>query len=137
MTEYRSTANYAASGIELGWNATIGPDIISEHIPVTHWGYNARAASSSSLAVEIAQGQVHMPISDSQVNALAWWIRNRVLSVYGSWELGPTFYPTHAEVEVWGLTGQVDGKTDVFPYGDRRADELRQRLWARLSDPDW
>lgn len=124
--EYRGTANYAASGIELGWNATIGDDIYAIHMPCDRWGWNARAASQRYLAVEFAQATADRPISDAQVNAFCHWFEKEARRVWPGLAL---VFPTHAELP----EGQGDGKTDVFPRGDQRADELRARIVARLG----
>ena len=36
-----------------------------------------------------------------------------------------------------GETGQVDGKTDIYPAGDSRVDGVRNRLYALLGAPGW
>lgn len=98
------------------------------------FGWNARAASSRYLAVEFAQGTVADAISDAQVRAFCWWMRSFALP---AWPGLPLAFPTHADVERSSETGQRDGKSDVFPAGDARADELRARLMARLADQGW
>jgi hypothetical protein len=44
-------------------------------------------------------------------------------------DLDVTSLPTHAERP----EGQGDGKSDCFPLGDARADDLRARIAARLA----
>jgi hypothetical protein len=128
--EFIGTANWAANNPGgLSWNATIGEDEIALHLPEDEWGHNARRASGMYLAVEFSQPTVNHSISDAQVEAFCWWFQNKVTA---RWEAFPLTFPTHAEVEAWGLTGRIDGKTDVFPNGDPRTDELRQRILARL-----
>lgn len=130
--EYVGTARYAAVEPNgLGWNATIGSDEIALHIPLSHWGWNARAASSHYLAVEFAQPTVNDPITDGQVRAFCWW--------YGEakqrWPALSKSMPTHAELDgsvEYG--GYYDGKTDVFPKGDHRTTDLRQRILNRLAE---
>lgn len=128
QAEYDGTRRYAASGIELGWSATVGDDAVSLHMRPRAWGWNARGASSHYLAVELAQPTVHDPITEGQVRALCWWIQQIVLPIWPT--LDVTHLPTHAELP----EGQADGKTDCFPLGDARADELRARIAARLAD---
>lgn len=124
--EYTGTARYAGSGIELGWHLTIGDDIYAEHMTPKQWGWNARAASQKYLGVEFAQATVALPISDAQVRAFCWWFKN-VARV--TWPNLPTTFPMHSELP----EGIADGKTDVFPKGDSRGDELRTRIMARLG----
>lgn len=128
--EYLGTARYEVNNPDgLGWHATVGENVVAVHLTPREWGWNARAASDKYLAVELAQATVDEPITDAQVDALADWITTRVLPV---WPRLPMYFPTHAEVERSGETGQRDGKTDVFP-DQARADELRGRLMARLT----
>jgi hypothetical protein len=131
QAEYDATRRYAASGIELGWNITVGDDALSLHMSPREWGWNARAASRHYLACEFAQPTVHDAITDGQVRAFCWWLRTAVLPVWPT--LDATVLPTHAEVEVWGETGARDGKTDVHPFGSDAAEELRQRIATELA----
>lgn len=126
LAEYRGTARYAGSGIELGWHATIGDDLVSIHMDAKAWGWNARGASQRYLAVEFAQATADRPVSDAQVRAFCWWLDNMAKA---AWPSLPFTFPTHAELP----EGKADGKTDVFPVGDARADELRSRIMARLG----
>jgi hypothetical protein len=129
--EYSGTANWEVINPEgLGWNATIGHDVVAVHLDARHWGWNARAASPKYLAVEFAQPTNANAISDGQVQAFADWFRQHVLTVWPNIALN---FPTHAEVEVWGETGYHDGKDDVFPFGDIRVDQLRARIMAALG----
>lgn len=131
QAEYDGTRRYAASGIELGWNLTCGHDAVSIHMAPDQWGWNSRAASRHYLAVELAQPTVHDSISDGQVRALVWWLQHEV---WPRWP-GMDFHslPTHAELEARGETGAWDGKSDVWPVGDWRADALRAAIAARLG----
>ncbi len=128
--EYHGCRAYAASGIELGWTATVGNDAVSLHMTPAHWGWNARAASSRYLAVEFAQPTVADMITDGQVRAFCWWIQHIALAQWPALDIANL--PTHAELEAWGQTGARDGKTDCYPVGDPRAEELRRRIWVRL-----
>lgn len=132
--EFIGTAGYEVNNtLGYGWNATIGEGEVATHLDAKHWGWNARSpASGSFLAVEFAQPVSSVNISDAQVDAFVEWYRREVLP---TWPGIPRDFPTHAEVENWGLTGAHDGKTDVFPYLDPRADELRSRIMARLGIP--
>ena len=118
----------------LAWNATVGDDEIAIHLGPDEWGWNARRASSQYLAVEFAQPTEAVGVTDGQVRAFCWWLRSHVLP---QWPALARNFPTHAEVETRGETGQRDGKSDVFPMGDPRADELRARIAARLDDQSW
>jgi len=133
--EFEGTAAWNGANPDgLAWNATVGDDEIAIHLDPADWGWNARRASSSYLAVEFAQPTAAQAVTDGQVRAFCWWLRARVLK---QWPEFPRNFPTHAEVEARGETGQHDGKSDVFPLGDPRADELRARIAARLDDDSW
>lgn len=129
--EYLGTARWAQTNPnDLGWNATIGDGKVAVHLTPQEWGWNARAASQHYLAVEIAQPTAADRVTDGQVVALVDWIKRHVLP---AWPALPMHFPTHAEVEASGETGQRDGKTDAFPAGDVRADELRGRIMAMMT----
>lgn len=129
--ELTGTVSYVARGTDgvTGWNATGGEGEVCEHMPAWRWGWHARAASGLYLGYEFAHAVTWWDVTESQVETFNWWLRELVLPI---WPDLPLFFPTHAEVEVWGQTGRRDGKTDVYPYGDARADELRARILARL-----
>lgn len=128
--EYQCTVRYAAGGAnDLGWNFTIGEDAVAEHIGPARWGWNSYRASMYYVALEFAQGNVEGEITDGQVRAAAWAIqRSREV-----WPSIPLNLVTHAELEQTGETGRVDGKTDVYPFGDARADRLRERILLQLG----
>ena len=131
QAEFTGTANYATNPAHgLGWTATVGDDVVAIHMPADRWGWNARAASDDFLAVEFAQPTMDRPISDAQVRAFCWLFKQ--WQTYWGQQL-PLYFPTHAEVEKLGLTGSNDGKTDVFPWKDPRAEELRARIYERLK----
>jgi hypothetical protein len=95
---------------------------------VTVWGHNARAASSRYVGVEIAQPTVNDPLPDSVPVALADYIFDHVWPVWGEvWH-----FPSHAELELWGETGQKDGKSDLYPAGDERMNVFREKVYAQL-----
>lgn len=128
--EYEATVNYVRNGAAgLGWNVTCGPNRLAIHMSPRSWGWSARAASQVYLAVEFAQPTVNHAITDGQVFAFCWWW----LEARAVWPALPLKFPTHAEVERWGETGANDGKSDVFPWMDPRASELRERIVARLA----
>jgi hypothetical protein len=120
----------------LGWNVTVGDDEISIHMPVEDWGWHARACSSRYLSCEFAQGIESLDISDAQVRTFCWWMRRHVFNKWPALEV-VYIMPTHAEVEHWGETGKIDGKTDVFSFGSSRTEELRNRIKARLRSNQW
>jgi hypothetical protein len=134
--EFHGTRRYAVNEPNgLGWTATVGDDEISIHMAPTEWGYNARGCSSKYLAVELAQPTEADPITPGQVNALCWAIRRLWLP---AWPALPLHFPTHAELDGTAeYGGQYDGKTDVYSRGSRAADKLRNRIAARLADPNW
>ncbi len=130
--EYAATARYEVNNTaDLGWNATIGEGRVAVHLTPREWGWNARAASSLYLGVELAQATVDEPITDAQVAAFCDWVTTHVLPV---WPSLPRVFPTHAELDGTAeYGGYHDGKTDCFPKGDARADELRARIMAGLA----
>lgn len=130
--EFDSCRNFAAAGAAgLGWNATIGPLAYSVHMSARQWGWNARSpASLIYLAVELAQATVNDPITDEMVQALGHWYEHEVIPVWGKLDLSlDSHLPMHSELP----TGIADGKTDAFPRGDARADNLRHRIRALLA----
>lgn len=121
--EYASTKRFVAGGAAgLGWNLTVGDDILSLHLDPDQWGWNAREASRQFLAAEFAQARLGSPITDGQVRAFCWWFvqhaRQRWLSL-------PLVFPNHADLP----SGARDGKTDVELAGDHT---VRDRILARL-----
>lgn len=129
--EFLGTANYAHNNPDgLGWNATIGDDEIAMHMLSTRWGWNARACSMSYLAVEFAQPVAATPVTDAQVRAFCWFFEQS----RRAWPTLPLYLPTHAELDgTPEYGGYHDGKTDVFPKGDFRADALRTRIINTLA----
>jgi hypothetical protein len=127
--EWQGTARYEQNNpLGLGWHATVGPGKVAIHLPVTVWGHNARAASSRYVGVEIAQPTVNDPLPDSVPVALADYIFDHVWPVWGEvWH-----FPSHAELELWGETGQKDGKSDLYPAGDERMNVFREKVYAQL-----
>lgn len=132
--EYQGTANWAASPANnLGWNATIGEGVYCVHMTARQWGWNAREHSSLYLAVEFAQPTINDPITDRQVAAFVAWWRADVLPVWPTLTVDRTPLPAHSEMPA----GKRDGKSDTYPAGDKRNDELRQRIRnAMLGDGD-
>ena len=75
LREYEAPVRWVRPGAAgLGWNVTVGPDRIAEHLSPRQWGWNAREHSSDYLAIEFAQSRPGAAISDRQVRAAAWWI---------------------------------------------------------------
>lgn len=129
--EYKATANYEVNNAGgLGWNATVGPGKVAIHLDVRSWGWNARAASDKYIGVEIAQPTINEPLPDSVPVALADYIFDHVWPVWGELDW---HFPSHAELEGWGETGQVDGKTDLYSMGDERMNAFRQKVYDRLT----
>lgn len=130
--EYVGTASYEVSnGASLGWNATIGDGRVALHLGPNQWGWNARSASKFYLAVEFAQPTVDDPITEGQVSAFCDWFQQYILP---AWPDLPQVFPTHSELDGTAIYGGYhDGKTDVYPRGDPRSDELRARIQARLA----
>jgi hypothetical protein len=132
--EALGTARYEQSNTAgLGWSATIGERWVAVHLTPQEWGWNARGCSDNWIGVEIAQATVDEPITDLQVEALADYIKTRLLP---AWPSLPMVVHAHAELDGTPEYGPRDGKSDVFPKGDVRMDDLRRRLRAALgADP--
>lgn len=129
--EFDSCRNFAASGANgLGWNATIGEGAYSIHMTARQYGWNARYHSKSFLAVEFAQATAQRPITDRQIEAFDAWYWNVVVKTWGELPLqNDDALPCHSEL----AAGRVDGKSDAFPFGDPRGDDLRTRIRAALE----
>ena len=128
--EYMGTANWAASPAhQLGWNATIGEHRYCTHMTTRQWGWNAREHSGVYLAVEFAQPTVNDAITDAQVSAFVAWWKADVLPVWPTLTVSRTPLPTHSEMPA----GVRDGKSDTFPQGDSRNDQLRERIRAAMG----
>jgi hypothetical protein len=117
---------------DLSWHATIGENKYAVHMGMNEWGWNARAASDNYIAVEFAQTTKNEAITDAQVEAFVAFLKDKVLP---EWPAIPMLFVTHADVEKSGETGKVDGKDDVFPFGDARVQELIGRIKAKLDVP--
>lgn len=125
--EYIGTARYCQTNPDgLSWHSTIGEDSYAVHLDAHQWGWHCREASQTYLGVEFAQPTVDDAITDGQVRAFVAWWRREVLPVWPRLALDRTPLPTHAELPA----GRRDGKSDVFPVGDPRADDLRRRIRA-------
>ncbi len=128
-TEYLGTARYEVNNnVGLGWHATVGENVVAVHLEPTEWGWHALQASKVYLGVEFAQATVDEPITDAQVDAFVAWFTQRVLTIYPNI---PWHFLSHAEVDQEFNTNQ--GKSDAFPLGDVRMDDLRARIMARLQ----
>lgn len=118
----------------LGWNATIGEGIISLHLPIRTFGWNAFGASAVYVAVEYAQPTEAYPITDLMVRTHNWFFATMVRPAYPHI---PLHFPSHAEVEHSGeIAHTPSGKTDAFSYGSPRMDDLRQRIRKNLAE-EW
>lgn len=125
--EYRGTVNYVRVGASgLGWNVTVGHDVLAVHMSPRSWGHNARGASRLWLAAEFAQPTVQDEITEGQIAAFAWWFATVARP---AWPRLPLSFPMHAELP----EGKSDGKSDVFPAGSALADVLRARILAELQ----
>lgn len=130
--EYIGTVNYVRNGTDgvTGWNCTIGNSEAAIHMGADEYGWHARAASRNWYGAEFAQGVEALDVTDEQVNTFAYIWKYIVKKRFPN---TPDNFITHAEAERTGLTGAIDGKTDVFSYGSARADELRTRIAAALA----
>ncbi|MGE5619737.1 MAG: N-acetylmuramoyl-L-alanine amidase [Sphingomonadaceae bacterium] len=128
--EFHGTRAYARAGCGgqyLGWHLTVGEDEISEHLPLDRWGYHAREWWSEHwIGIEFAQPTDEYTVTEKQVRAAVWWIKHRLLVAYPDM---PLELLAHSEID----PGIRDGKTDVYPRGDRRTDELRDRIRSSLK----
>lgn len=130
--EFRGTVSYIeggaldAEGDNLGWNATVGEDIVALHIGPKHWGWNARGHSSVYEAVEFAQPTVDDAISDGQVRTFVWWFLHVARA---AWPDLPAVFPLHSEL----AAGIKDGKSDAFPRHDPRGNDLKARIRIALG----
>ena len=132
MDEFLGTCRWAVdpeSG--LCWHATIGPNVWAAHLTAREWGYHAREHSRRYLGVEFAQPTVNDAITDAQVAAFVGWYRAEVLPVWPTMTPAGLLLPSHSEMPA----GKRDGKSDPFPLGDPRNDELRARIYAALAEP--
>ena len=132
--EFEGTVSWAQQGApftnpdgsvdELGWNVTIGDNIVANHIDCKHWGWSARKWSYIYLAGEFAQAHEFDPIADASVDAFVWWFLNVARK---AWPNIPAYFPTHAELD--RQLASPDGKTDCFSDGTA----IRARIMARLA----
>lgn len=131
--EYTGTANWAVTNPSgLAWHATIGEDRYGVHLPPGVWGWHAREASRVYLGVEFAQPTVDHVITAGQVAAFVAWFRAEVLPAWPHLaSLTAAMLPVHSET----AAGQRDGKSDTYPRGDGRNDDLRRRILAALHGP--
>lgn len=101
--EFEVTVNYVKNGAAgLGWNATIGNNVVAIHGPSDKWGWNARMHSRDYLAIEFAQAKLGDTITDAQIEAAAYYIKNYCQGV-------PYYFPEHRELPA----GIADGKSDI------------------------
>ena len=127
--EFLGTCRWAASNpAGLAWHATIGDGVYARHLPAGEWGWHAREASRTYLGVEFVQPTINDAITDAQVAAFVSWYQAVVLPVWPHLGPGPVM-PCHSELP----SGKRDGKTDVYPAGDPRNDDLRARLYMALT----
>lgn len=127
QAEYEGTVSYVRNGAGgLGWNCTVGPGVICEHMDPDQYGWNARGASSRYVAIEHAQARLGDPVSDQLLDASAWYIQH---VVYARWPNMPRTLIHHSELS----EGMSDGKSDMALAGSAAAEELRQRLLSRLE----
>lgn len=139
--EFIGTSNYGMTTL-YAFNWTVGDLKLAKHLEASQWGHHAFRASSLYLSIEFAQsGYQHryQDISDEQVWAAAvaikkdraFWRNHPITRLRATI---PLRFRTHAELEHDGETVLTSGKTDVFRYGDPRADDLKQRVLACLRE---
>jgi hypothetical protein len=130
--EFESTDRWAMNPDNvLGWHATIGEGIISLHLPIKNFGWNAFAASAVYVAVEYAQPTEAYPITDLMVRTHNWFFATLVRPAFPRI---PLHFPSHSEVEHSGeILHTPSGKTDAFSYGSPQMDDLRARILKNLK----
>lgn len=130
--EWNGTVGYASrgtNGID-AWNYTTGPGLVAVHLTPDRWGWHARGCSRYYVSIESAQGTAAQGIDDETVKAICWCVQDGRKIHPGV----PLNFPTHGEVDGTPQYGYHDGKSDVFPRGDVRSDELRGRIMSRLQE---
>lgn len=131
LQEFNGTRGYAAAGAAgLGWHLTVGDNMISVHLPLDMWAYHAREVSYTRVGIELAQSMPDQAISDAQLDAAFWWIRNELVPFWGA--RGYQFDPGNYEFHSTSAPGIRDGKSDPFPRGSASLAELDARIRARL-----
>lgn len=112
------------------WHVTVGEDAYSVHLPMDKWGWHANEDSQRSLGVEFAQPTVNHTINEAQVRAFCAWFKAEVLPVYPFFNLAAEGkMRMHSEL----LSGQRQGKTDVYPLGSARWPVLREQIIEQLG----
>ena len=110
----------------LCWWLTVGEDMVAVHTNPDQWGWHAGDPLSRRwLGVEFAQCKLGDPITDCQVRATAWAITNLF---WERWPAGIPRFECHSQTE----QGRQWGKTDPFPDGDPRNDDLIARILKLL-----
>lgn len=121
--EFDATVNYVKAGAGgLGWNCTVGPGIVADHVDVGHWAWNAREASPEYLAIEVAQAKLGQPISQATFDTLVWWIHTQANHV-------PRYFINHSDL----TAGRRDGKSDLFPANSEEGRQFIARLRTALA----
>jgi len=129
--EFLSTAAYCQSNpAGLAWHASIGPQVVAVHLSPRQWGWNARSpASYEWIASEFAQGRLDDPIGDEQIDAFCWYALHEVRPV---WPDIPLVLIHHSQT----VSGQRDGKSDIYPIDDPELAAFNERILSRLQ-PNW
>lgn len=129
--EFDSTRQYCVTNPDgYAWQATIGEDAYSVHMPCSQWGWSAREASYAYLAVEFSQANLSDPVSDAQVRAFVAWFKAEALHYWPALDVyGAGSLPMHSELPA----GIRDGKTDAFIAYSGQAVDLRYRIRAALG----
>ena len=132
MDEFLGTCRWVVANPDgLAWHATIGEHVYAAHLTPREWGWHARDHSREYLGVEFAQPTVNDAITDAQVAAFVAWYRRELLPTWPTMTPAGLLMPAHSETPA----GKRDGKSDPFPLGDPRNDELRARIYAALAGP--
>lgn len=134
--EYSGTVAWCQSPNNggIGWHCTAGETATGEpiyavHLPPDQWAWHVRELSSTHLGIEFSQPTVNDPISDAQVAACAHWLTFEVFPRWPHLSRATLEMPAHSET----APGKRDGKSDPYPAGDVRLDNLRKRLRAQLG----
>ena len=126
FAEFHGTRAWARAGTPgadpLAWHLTVGDDMVSQHMQMDQWGWHARYYSQEWVGIEFAKANVYDEISEEQIRAAVWWVKNIACA---HWDyLEPSEFLFHSEIR----PGIVDGKVDPYPNNSPELKELRRRI---------
>lgn len=83
----------------------------SVHFDADRWGHNIRELSDDGIGIEIAQARLGQPITDLQVQTVAYILLEEVFPVHPHLTSANVILLEHHET----APGKRDGKSDVDP----------------------